>query len=405
VWAQGTQVGAGGSAEVKVGAEASGSAEGSASIGFGGFEAVGVSGSASGEAHHTTGAKAQGEVTAGLDGVKAAGDIGASSSVGASGEIAGSATVLGASVGGHLSGGAEVVGTVNAGGEIGAGMGTLGASGSAEAFLGAKASVGGGITSGLLGVDIFSTNLEASGAAGFGGGVGATLYVKDGVLIVGGEALASLGIGGGLEAEVRIDLLAPFRMAAKMLEANGVMSSDLNQLVPTIIGYSTGALDIRERTDGKEDPKVDVGGGETASPRARVRRRPPPRRPRRWRVLPGRVRSDVAREVPGGVGRGGRLCEVPRGVGRGGRLREVPGGVGRGGCAREVPRGVGRGGRGADVRRRGADPDGGARLELRPRRRRRSPRRRGRPATSRRPRRPRCRRPAASSTRSPARST
>jgi hypothetical protein len=247
-WAGLGGAGAAGEVGVSIGAHAQGAAKGGARLDLGGWTLAGIEAGANVDGFLGARAGAEGSATAGVwDGVSARGSAGAE--IGLKGTVGANAkgTLLGTSVGGNVGLMGQVAGEAAAEGQIGMGAGRLGAAGEAEAFAGArmKASLGG--SAGLLGVDVISGNLEATLSAGAGGGAGGGIFIRDGVLTISAEFLACAGVGAGLEGNVSIDLLSPFKMILGMLNANGVVNADPNQWIPEIVGYSTGALDFAER--------------------------------------------------------------------------------------------------------------------------------------------------------------
>jgi len=242
-YVEGLSVGAAGQADAEVAARAQASGQLAASLNVGGLEVgVEVGGSASAEAK--AGAKAQGEVKAGLaSGLYAKGSAEAEAMARVSGEAHAEGSLFGTNKV-SVSGNAEAGAKAGASGVTAFGPGSVGAGGSANAFAGARASGQVSGSYGMFGVDIITLGVNGSIAAGAGAGISGGILIKDGVLTINGELLAAAGVGGSVGGTVSIDLLAPFKMALHLLEANGVFQAENpDAWVADIIGLALGGKD------------------------------------------------------------------------------------------------------------------------------------------------------------------
>lgn len=241
VYTTGLATGAAGRADAEVAARLSGEASADASMDVGGFTVAGVEVGGKAKSEARAGASAEGEAELSLTkGLYAKGGAEAEAMVRGEAQASGQTTLFGAHARSEVKGKAEAGAKAGAQGAIGMGPGSIGAAGSAKAFAGAAAEGTVGMGVGFLGVDVFTSSLTASVMAGAGAGVGGGFLVKDGVITINLEALAAAGIGAGLSGTITIDLLAPFKMVLRLLEVNGVLSSNPDEWLLQIIG---GALD------------------------------------------------------------------------------------------------------------------------------------------------------------------
>ncbi len=267
-YVEGLSVGAAGKADAEVAARAQAGGDLAASVNVGGLEVgVGVGGSAKAEA--TAGGKAEGEVKAGLaSGLYGKGSAEAEAMARVSGEAHAEGSLFGTNKV-SVSGNAEAGAKAGVSGVAAFGPGSIGAGGSANAFAGARASGQLSGSYGMFGVDIITLGVNGSIAAGAGAGISGGLLIKDGVLTISGELLAAAGVGGSVGGTVSIDLLAPFKMALHLLEANGVFQAENpDAWVADIIGLALGGKDAWvDRMAGQPDAE-DFGTTRTTTGKA-----------------------------------------------------------------------------------------------------------------------------------------
>ncbi len=187
----------------------------------------------------------------------------------AEGDVAVDYSLLGVSTGGEMKGKAEAGASANANGGVAFGNpANMGAYGKAEAFAGARAEGSLEMGGGFLGVDIFTATLSGSVAAGAGIGASGGFMVKDGVLTIDLSLLAAAGLGGSLGGNLTIDFLAPFKMLLRLLEVNGIISSNPEEWIGTIIGIVSDPEAWKERLMGGFDRETTSESGASAGGRA-----------------------------------------------------------------------------------------------------------------------------------------
>ena len=266
VYTSGLATGAAGHAEAEIAERAQAHGSAGAGVDIGGVTLVGGGGQANGQVEARAGAAAEGEASLSLlRGAYAKGSAGAEVMARASGDVGVEGSLLGMSAHGGAKGKAEAGATANANGAIAFGNpANMGAYGKAEAFAGARAE--GSLTTGggFLGVDIFTATISGSVAAGAGIGASGGFMVKDGVLTIDLSLLAAAGLGGSLGGNLTVDFLAPFKMLLRMLEVNGVISSNPEAWLMEIVGIANDTDAWKERMEGGFDRATTVDNGASA---------------------------------------------------------------------------------------------------------------------------------------------
>lgn len=258
-YVEGLSVGAAG----KVGAElvdrVSGNASAGGSVDVGGYTLAGAQGSVDAQAEKRVGGDASGEVKLGLGtGGYARGAASAEAMGRVAGKAEGQTTLLGVHQRVGVGGSAEAGAAAGAQGALAFGPGSVGASGTVDAFAGARATVSGSNTTGFLGVDVFSSQISATAAAGVGGSAGGGIMIKDGILTINAELLLAAGVGGGVSGSFSVDFLSPFKMILRLLEVNGIISANPDAWISDIIGIAMGGGEAyKDRIVGKPGGDYD----------------------------------------------------------------------------------------------------------------------------------------------------
>jgi len=262
-YVEGLGAGVAGRGSVEAGGAASAKGAAKAGVELGGWNLAGVGAQGSAGATYGVKGEASGEAQVGLGTTLAAakGSVAAGASLRGEAQGSASGSLGGLNGRGEASGSVEVTGGASASGEVAVGPASLGARGEAEIFAGVRASGSVGVAAGALGCDLFSLSASGSIAAGVGAGAGGGLMLKDGVLFIDAELMATAGVGGSLGVSCSLDLLFPFHVLFKMLAANGVLSARPEDHISEIFGYILGQKQVKGAAHKDDEDSGDKATG------------------------------------------------------------------------------------------------------------------------------------------------